>query len=76
MIGMTLFYWITGNLTTICSYLVVRKKGIAFQPMEIIREATTYLKRALRFDGYYYSILSVILFVLFLLCLPFLRGMI
>ncbi len=69
-----LFYWITGNIATISSYLIVRKKGIAFQPMELLYEAKTYLGRSLRFDGYYYSFLAVVLFVIFLISMPFLKD--
>lgn len=70
------FYWITANLAEISTYLIFEKQAhhIPFRGMDILREAKTYLSSALRFDGYYYSILAVIILVIFLLLYPFIRD--
>ena len=70
----TLFYWITGNLATITTYLVMRKQGTNFQAMDILREAKSYIPSALKFDGYYYSVFALVVFILFLVLFPSIQG--
>ncbi len=76
ILGITLFYWITGNLATISTYLIFEKQEqrVPFRGMEILREAKAYLPSALKFDGYYYSILAGVIFVIFLMLFPFIRD--
>ena len=76
IVGIAIFYWITGNLATISTYLIFEKQEqrIPFRAMEILREAKKYLPSALKFDGYYYSILAGVIFVIFLMLFPFIRG--
>ncbi len=71
---MTLFYWITGNLAQITTYLVMQKQGTDFQAIEILREAKTYIPNALKFDGYYYTSIALVVFILFLSLFPFIHD--
>ncbi len=75
IVSIAIFYWITGNLATISTYLIFEKQEqrVSFRAMEILREAKTYLPSALKFDGYYYSILAGVIFVIFLMLFPFIR---
>ena len=75
IVGITLFYWITGNLAMISTYLIFEKQTqkIQFRAMEILREAKVYLPSALKFDGYYYSILAGVILVIFLVLFPSIR---
>ena len=72
---MVTFYWITGNLSAITTFLIFQKteQKQPFDTKSILLEAKTYIPAALRFDGYYYSITALVLFVCFLIVFPGLR---
>jgi hypothetical protein len=76
IIGVVTFYWITGNLAAITTYLIFQKqeKKETFTPIGILFEAKKYLTHALGFDGYFYSALALVIFVLFMLLFPTLQG--
>lgn len=69
---MVTFYWIMGNLSAITTFLIFQKHENAedFDTKSILSEAQRYIPAALRFDGYYYSIVAIILFVCFLAVFP------
>jgi hypothetical protein len=72
----TLFYWIVNNLSAITAYLIAKKWNDPFSPFDLIEEAYSHLKKALKFDGYYYSFSAIVFFILFLLFFPIFRDQI
>lgn len=74
--GIAIFYWIMGNLSAITTYLAFQKQeqNESFKPKEILLEAKRYLPHALGFDGYFYSVLALLVFLLFLVLFPFIQG--
>lgn len=75
LLSVVTFYWIMGNLSAITTFLIFQKaeRKQSFNTKEILLEAKTYIPAALRFDGYYYSITAIVLFVCFLILFPGLR---
>lgn len=72
IIGVGVFYWITSNLTAITTYCMIEKdeRRESYTPRSILMDAWGYIRHALLFDGYYYSAVALVVFVLFLLIFP------
>lgn len=75
ILGVVTFYWITGNLAAITTYLIFQKqeKKETFTPISILLEAKKYLPHALGFDGYFYIALALVIVVLFMFLFPSLQ---